>query len=101
METDVKQCPSQYHGAGCGRPAGHSDAHYSADRLAGWMTSCETARAAWKLCGVAHPTAGVRCSLIDGHKGEHGALTVPTPDGEPTSIRGLPFVTWGKTRRSR
>lgn len=88
------QCPSQYHGSGCGRPAGHAEAHYSADRLAGWMTDRETARAAWEPCGATEQGRGVACSLVKGHGGRHAALTVPTPEGEPNGVCALPFVSW-------
>lgn len=95
------RCPSQYHGHGCGRSAGHECAHYSADRMAGWVSDRETARGPWTLCNVEHPTARARCFCVAGHKGSHYALLGALPAGEPTSIKGSPFVEWRAKRQPK
>ncbi len=89
------QCPSQYGHAGCGLPAGHDGTHYSADRMSGWTDGCKSAtRGPWTICGAAHPTAGVACGGVAGHKGEHCATLTPVPADAPLVLRAVPFVAW-------
>lgn len=91
------QCPHQWIGNGCGRSAGHEGNHYGAARGAGWADRATDKRGPWEVCGAAHPTAGVTCYCVKGHKGKHYALTVPMPEGEPTKFEAHPFVEWRRS----
>lgn len=95
------QCPHQWAGVGCGRPAGHGDEHRDKARQAAWTSRATDTIGPWDRCPATHPTATFRCYMVTGHDGEHYALTVPLPEGEPSSFEDHPFVKWGKPSRKR
>ncbi len=100
MTTNQKQCPSQYQGCGCARPAGHEGAHYSIGGMGGWTDQATSVvRGPWERCSHTHPTAGLRCFHVEGHKGAHYAMTSPEPTEEPTAIKISPFVEWRGARK--
>jgi len=101
MSIAAHRCQSQYHGHGCGRPAGHVGEHYTADQMAGWTTRVETQHSTWSECGDEHPTAGFRCGMVRGHAGKHYVATEAPCAAEPTCVRARPIVAWITPRKRR